>query len=137
MLVEFALVIPVFILIVMGIVDLGRGIVFYNMLSDAAREGARIGIIQTKTSAQMCAQAVDQVQAPGVTSSSACSSIVDSTNKSFGTLTVYVHRGTTGLIGDPAKVQLWYSFQPITPIITVITGSAISLPAKAAMYIEP
>jgi hypothetical protein len=32
---------------------------------------------------------------------------------------------------------LWYSFQPITPIITAITGSAISLPAKAAMYIEP
>ncbi len=43
--VELALVIPLLMLILMGIFDLGRGIYVYNVLSSAAREGARYGII--------------------------------------------------------------------------------------------
>lgn len=44
-LVEFALILPVFILLLLGIVDLGRGVFAYNTVSNAAREGARLAIV--------------------------------------------------------------------------------------------
>jgi hypothetical protein len=39
---EFALVAPVLLLVVFGIVDLGRAVFYYNTLAHAAREGARV-----------------------------------------------------------------------------------------------
>ena len=44
-LVEYALVIPIFLLLVIGILEFGRAIFTYNTLANAAREGARYGII--------------------------------------------------------------------------------------------
>lgn len=44
-LVEFALVLPVLLVILLGVVDLGRAIYYYNTLSNLAREGARAGIV--------------------------------------------------------------------------------------------
>jgi hypothetical protein len=45
-LVEFALVIPVFLLILFGLIDLGRFVVTDHILSQAAREGARLAAVQ-------------------------------------------------------------------------------------------
>jgi len=42
-LVEFALVFPVFVLMLMGLIDLGRFVYTDSALSQAAREGARVG----------------------------------------------------------------------------------------------
>ena len=48
--VEFALVLPVFLLIVMGLFDIGRAVFVYNGLTNAVREGARLAIVnQDKT----------------------------------------------------------------------------------------
>ena len=44
-LVEFALVLPVFLLLIFGIVDAGRLIYTYNTVANAAREGARVAIV--------------------------------------------------------------------------------------------
>ena len=44
-LVEFALVLPVFIVLVMGIVDFGMALRSYVTVTNAAREGARVGIV--------------------------------------------------------------------------------------------
>ena len=43
-LIEFSLVSPVLLLLLFGIVDLGRGIFYYDTLNHAAREGARTAI---------------------------------------------------------------------------------------------
>lgn len=43
--VEYALVLPVLLLLVFGIIDLGRTIFVYNSMANAAREGARAGIV--------------------------------------------------------------------------------------------
>lgn len=43
-LIEFSLVSPVLLLLLFGIIDLGRGIFYYDTLSHAAREGARIAV---------------------------------------------------------------------------------------------
>jgi Flp pilus assembly protein TadG len=42
---EFALVIPLVILIFMGIFDLGRAVYAFTTISNAAREGARVLIV--------------------------------------------------------------------------------------------
>jgi Flp pilus assembly protein TadG len=43
--VEFALVAPIFILIILGLFDAGRAVYAYNTAANAAREGARIAIV--------------------------------------------------------------------------------------------
>jgi Flp pilus assembly protein TadG len=44
-LVEFALTLPVFLLLVFGVFDFGRAVWAYSMVSEAARAGARAGMI--------------------------------------------------------------------------------------------
>lgn len=44
-LVEFSLAIPVFLLVFVALFDLGRAVFAYNTLTNAAREGARIAIV--------------------------------------------------------------------------------------------
>jgi hypothetical protein len=44
-LVEFALVFPVVILMLVGLFDLGRAVFAYNTVTNAAREGARLAIV--------------------------------------------------------------------------------------------
>ncbi len=46
-LVEFALVLPVFLLILLAIFDSGKGVYSYNTLAQAAREGARLAAVET------------------------------------------------------------------------------------------
>jgi Flp pilus assembly protein TadG len=44
-LVEYALALPIFLMIVMGIVDLGRVVYYNSAIHNSVREGARYGII--------------------------------------------------------------------------------------------
>jgi Flp pilus assembly protein TadG len=45
-LVEFALIIPVFLLMIFGIIDFGRLVYMNSILSQAAREGARVAAVE-------------------------------------------------------------------------------------------
>jgi Flp pilus assembly protein TadG len=45
-LVEFALVLPVFLLIILALFDTGKGVYSYNTISQAAREGARLAAVE-------------------------------------------------------------------------------------------
>src|SRR5689334_440320 len=46
-LVEFALVIPVFLLVVLGLIDTARLVYLNSTISQAAREGARVGSVES------------------------------------------------------------------------------------------
>ena len=48
-LVEFSLVIPLFLLLLIAVFDLGRGVFAYNTLTNAAREGVRMAIVNQDT----------------------------------------------------------------------------------------
>ena len=43
-LIEFALISPVLLLLLFGIVDIGRAVFYYDTISHAAREGARVAV---------------------------------------------------------------------------------------------
>lgn len=47
-LVEFALTLPIFLLVVFGLIDLGRAVYVNNSLAEAARDGARYGSVQAR-----------------------------------------------------------------------------------------
>jgi Flp pilus assembly protein TadG len=47
--VEFALVLPILVLIIFGLVDLGRAVYVNNSLAEAARDGARYGSVQARS----------------------------------------------------------------------------------------
>jgi TadE-like protein len=47
-LVEFALALPFLLLIIFGLVDLGRAVFVSNSLAEAARDGARYGSVQAR-----------------------------------------------------------------------------------------
>lgn len=65
--VEFALVVPLLLLLALGIAEFGRAYNISTTLSAAAREGARTMALQNSTSA---ARAAVQAAAPGVSLSS-------------------------------------------------------------------
>jgi Flp pilus assembly protein TadG len=62
--VEFALLLPLFLLIIGGIVDGGRAFFRQIELTNAAREGARAAVVSTATIAQIQSRA--QAAAPGI-----------------------------------------------------------------------
>ncbi len=60
-LVEFGLIIPIVLLIMLGLFDLGRVVFINNSLSDGARNGARHASIRPRD-ADYCAQVDDAVR---------------------------------------------------------------------------
>jgi hypothetical protein len=68
---EFALVFPVFMLLVVAAVDIGRGVFAYTSITNGAREGARLAIVNQDTGriTQRATEqtAVAETDAPNVT----------------------------------------------------------------------
>jgi Flp pilus assembly protein TadG len=61
--VEFALVAPLFFLMVLGLIELGRGLMVKHLLTNAARQGCRVGVVEGKGNSDINA-AVSTVLAP-------------------------------------------------------------------------
>lgn len=56
-LVEFALILPLLIVVIMGVLDFGRAIAAYNSISNAARTGMRVAIVdQTEANVDAAAR---------------------------------------------------------------------------------
>ena len=127
--VELTLILVPLLLLMMGAVDLGLAVFYRNMMSNAAREGARFGIVATRTSDQVCAKAMTVLRLPGVVTTPHCGV--------SGDLEVQVpQRGTTGASAIPVKVTVRYTFRPVTPLVARATGGAIVLEVASTMSIE-
>ncbi|MCG8583239.1 MAG: pilus assembly protein [Pirellulales bacterium] len=51
--VEFAIVLPIFFLMVFGMIEFGRMVMVRQVLTNASREGARIGVLDGATTAEV------------------------------------------------------------------------------------
>ena len=51
--IEFAFCLPILLLLVFGIMEMGRALMVYQILTNGAREGARLAIIPGSTDAQV------------------------------------------------------------------------------------
>ena len=126
---EFALVVPLVLLLLLAVFDFGRAIYAYNAISNAARAGTRTAIvnqytpdIKARASAQATALGIDPATGIDATflapdGSGACGSIV--------------------VFPDPciAVVTVRYQFVPITPIIGAVIGP-LPLSATSEQPIE-
>ncbi len=65
--VEFALILPVFVLVFAGIFDLGRAFYASITITNAAREGARYGTLNPKDQPGMRQAAIQEAQNSGIT----------------------------------------------------------------------
>ena len=79
--VEFALLLPVFVLFIFGILDFGRSIYYYNAVSQAVGEAARaVALAPTSLPANSDALTAAQAQASWITLAPCPNQTVDSSN---------------------------------------------------------
>jgi Flp pilus assembly protein TadG len=131
--VEFALLLPLLLLLVFGIIDFGRAINAQITITQAAREGARVlalpGGTAPTSGGLLAYQARAQAAAIGLSGVSVTA-----------TATCPVGGATAG---DDAKVQVTYQFSFVTPIGAIARlfgssgfGSPITLTANGVMPCE-
>ena len=113
-LVEFSLVFPLMLLLLFGLIDLGRLVYTNNALSEAAREGARYGSVQARSATDIAgieAYTVGQVAGiGGVTSAATC-----------------IRPGTVVMAcapNDTLEVEARVTVEMITPVIAQLMSVA-------------
>jgi len=119
-LVELAILLPVLILVLMGIMDLGR--VFYAqiVITNAAREGARYGSMYPADEVGIKARAIAEAQGAGI---------------QIGPDDVQV--SGTIMPGSPLTVTVTYRFAAITSLISGFWGGGnLTLQSRTVMVIQ-
>jgi Flp pilus assembly protein TadG len=64
--VEFALVAPLFFLLIFGMIEYGRMVMVQQILTNAAREGARVGVLDGSTETKVTAAVNNYLTAAGI-----------------------------------------------------------------------
>jgi Flp pilus assembly protein TadG len=119
-LVEFALVIPVFLLLLFGIIDIGRAVFAYTAVANAAREGARVA-------------AVNQLDVPSKTTCNLNMPIED-VNAPRWQAKPCAAKSAVSLGVQPSSVVVGYSAAPGSPgscSPTLHTGCIVSVTVSA------
>lgn len=120
--IEFAMVLPLLILIIMGVFDLGRAIYGYNVISNSAREGARYGIVHAHQTGP------NDLDTTGIRSTAISKAIgVDPADITSVTSTC----SSTCEFGNTLSVTVNYTFHPLT-----LYFFTLNLSGKATMTIE-
>jgi Flp pilus assembly protein TadG len=149
-LVEFALVFPVLMLMVFGLIDGGRLVYAYNTLSNAARDAARVAIVnQTATAPASGTNTCDTTSAdawPQGCGVAAAQALSLSTSDVTVTYTNPLDGSTCVPLANPScianlavgwqvTVTVSTSFQPLTPIAGTVIGS-VPLSSSTTMPVE-
>ena len=132
-LVEFALVIPLFLLLLVAIFDLGRAVFAWNTLSNAAREGARIAIVnQYKPSIGARAKqatAIVELNDPSVT--------VDFYQVQADGTPDTSKQCALVAVGCLAVVSFEATYQPITPLVgNILFKNGVTFTARSVLSVE-
>jgi Flp pilus assembly protein TadG len=135
-LVEFTIILPVIVLVVLGLFDLGRGVFAYNTLSQAARQASRMAIVDQDTD-RVKAAAIAAAPSLGLTSGnvSVCFKTDDSTQTSCSSPTTDNCPEATRTMGCLAIITTTLNYQPITPVISTLFSS-IALSSTSIQPIE-
>jgi len=123
--VEFALVLPMFILLLFALVDFGRAFFTWQVVTNASREGARAGAVQST------AAAIDTK-----IYQSFCSAWPDPDSCALDPGRLIINKsGVQQARGDQVTVALTYNFDYVTPIgaiLNLITGGTLAEPTISA-----
>ncbi len=120
---EFALVAPLFVVLLFGLVEFGLAMYTKEVVTNASREGARLGVI---------------FSTPRKTSAEITTRVQEYLNKSGFTETVTVNvSGAGGASGNPlsVKVSYPYNFQVLPNFVSGFLGT-VNLSANTVMLME-
>ena len=122
-LVEFALIMPMFFILIFGVIDFGMGLRAYITVSQATREGARYGIVgNTGGGNGSC------ISPPANTVRAKVCNTMDGLNlRSTDIVTVSYPAGNTP--GQSVRVNARYNYDFITPLdsfVNVLSGGSMS-----------
>lgn len=121
-LVEFALILPIIIIILFGITEFGRAFYSYIVITNAAREGARAGVVGKSN-----AEIIEKVKQTAPLNPP----IEDSD------ITITPSDKSARTPGVSLNVEVQYEVNLITPIISNVLGKdTIILKSKAVMRVE-
>jgi len=122
-LVEFALLVPLFVVLLFGLVEFGLAMYSKGIMTNASREGARFGVVYAtprKTDAEIIAKVQEYLVNAG---------LMDSVDINV--------TGAQGSSGTPLSVSLTYpySFQVLPNFVSGLAGP-LNLTANTVMLME-
>ena len=132
-LVEMALMTPILLILIAGIVEAGRAFVIYVQLENASREGARAGVLVPKLTSDI--QAATRRELPTEIANAVnvvvtCSSGITSTF--LDCVTSFPPNS-----GDKIAVSVSYNYEPIMPIVNGITTlTNLTMHANTVMQVQ-
>lgn len=129
-LLEAAITIPIILLICVGIFEFGRAYQTWQVLTNAAREGARMAILQGSTDSDVTQRVRDYMQGGQL--------------PNYSTATVTITRNVALTGSDTAsKVEIDYPFEfmVLNPVVRLVspsstTGAPITMVSSAVMRNE-
>ena len=130
---EFALVLPLFLLLFFAVVDFGSAVFTFNSLTNAAREGARLAIVN-QDNASIIARAetqvsVAEINAPNV-SINFYQQATDGTPDTSSTC-------SPAAVGCLAVVSFESTYRPLTPIIgNILFKNGVTFTATSILTVE-
>lgn len=119
--VELALILPVIVLILFGVLEFGRIFYSYIVITHAAREGARAGAVG-KTDAEIIARVRDSAPLPEA-----------DTNLHITRLEPNETARTPGV---PFTIEVAYDVELVTPLFDSLLPNPVTLKSRATMRIE-
>ena len=122
---EFAIILPVLFLLLMGVFDMGRIVFYYDVIYNAAREGARYGIVHSnddKVEADIEADIETVVRDWAVALDPQVLTVDSTIDRSAGTV----------------RVTVTYKFTPVTPLLIgqFFDSGTVEITGQATMRIE-
>ena len=141
--VEFAVLAPIFFLLLLGTIDLGRAVYIYNAISDAAREGTRAAIpFDTPLPTNAAVLAAVQSKLGGGFSLQTDPCLISppcatpSTPLQPNTGYIWYSSG----IGTPGRgsvtVKISFLFQPWIPVVRDAAGNGVVISSESTMVTE-
>jgi len=117
---EFVLVIPVLVLVIMIVSQLGYLVYYQNVLEQSAREGARI--VSTTNSDSLAYQRVMKM----------CSNLDNSRLK----VDINSSGGSPRSVGDIVTVNLTYNYSGIFKLINLVMGNDVFIKSSSSARME-
>jgi hypothetical protein len=132
-LVEFALVFPVFILLVVAAIDVGKGVFAYNSITNGAREGARFAIVN-----QDVASIVQRTIAQTSIAETATPNVTVTFKKSAPNADPSLNANCSPVgFGCVAIIRFESTYTPMTPIIrNILFPTGVTFVATSAEVVE-
>jgi len=122
--VEFAVIAPVFLLFVFGIIEYGRMVMVQQILTNSAREGARVGILDNSTQAEVDTAVNQYLAGAGIQGAA---------------ITVTPNPPSSATSGNPVSVQVSVGFNQVSwlPSPMYLGGKTLSYTATMRRETNP